>query len=392
MSSFLVTTPIDADAGVLESLSAIPHVEAAFSIPRPPLRIESLNVFLSVAEQAARAEASIHSTAQRIERLLSEIVPDFTPIVGEDELSRAAFLRQFEWDSTRFPISRSLPENLKGIMDAATSLDSALKTQSADYATLAARLANLKRRDTGPVTGRSLVGLLAPSHIVDTEHLTTVLVVVPPHRTAEFADTYEAMAQMVVPGSYEEICRDTEGVLISVVVVRKCASDFLAHARSERYAIRPTPTVAELEDPLQIPAREMADADAKLEAARTELEHWGWPAYADALVCAAHASILRAFAEGATRHGVPPTFGFVVVTAKTGKERKVIADVVTALKEAELALHAASSAGPGSEASPFMTPNGLTPNGFSLADELMYDGADVDEGYLRYHVAKLAAF
>lgn len=113
-----------------------------------------------------------------------------------------AYLTRFQWDIAKYPIKQSLRNIADIISKQVGQIDSDLKTKSTSYNSLKGNLQNLEKKqryggmkDTGGGNGtllishsdysgslmtRSLADIVKKEHfILDSEYLTTLLVIVP---------------------------------------------------------------------------------------------------------------------------------------------------------------------------------------------------------------------
>ncbi len=93
---------------------------------------------------------------------------------------------------------------------------------------------------------RSLQDLVTKDDFVESENLTTLLVVVSKYSVKEFLASYESLAKFVVPRSAKSACdsfssqprqlsEDNEYALYRVVVFKRTADEFKSQAREKRY-------------------------------------------------------------------------------------------------------------------------------------------------------------
>lgn len=75
---------------------------------------------------------------------------------------------------------------------------------------------------------KSLDGVIKKQHIVESEYLTTLFVVVPKSQFKEWLKSYDSLddIQYVVPESSEMIDSDKNYGLFNVVLIKKIAQDF----------------------------------------------------------------------------------------------------------------------------------------------------------------------
>lgn len=80
----------------------------------------------------------------------------------------------------KYPIKQSLRNIADIISKQVGQIDADLKTKSAAYNSLKGNLQNLEKKQTGSLLTRNLADLVKKEHfILDSEYLTTLLVIVP---------------------------------------------------------------------------------------------------------------------------------------------------------------------------------------------------------------------
>lgn len=87
---------------------------------------------------------------------------------------------KFQWDFAKYPIKQSLRNIADIISKQVGQIETDLKTKSTAYNNLKSSLQNMEKKQTGSLLTRNLADLVRKEHfILDSEYLTTLLVVVP---------------------------------------------------------------------------------------------------------------------------------------------------------------------------------------------------------------------
>jgi V-type H+-transporting ATPase subunit C len=86
---------------------------------------------------------------------------------------------------------------------------------------------------------KTLDGIIKKQHIVESEYLTTLFVVVPKNQYKEWLKSYDSLddIQFVVPESSEKIDEDNNYGLFNVVLVKKIAQDFKNACTKRKFGI-----------------------------------------------------------------------------------------------------------------------------------------------------------
>ena len=101
-------------------------------------------------------------------------------------------------------------------------IEADLKVKSQAYNALKTSLQSMEKKQTGSLMTRNLGDLVKKEHFVlDSEYLTTLLVVVPLAMINDWHAKYESLTDMVVPRSTQMIMQDADNALMSVSLFHK---------------------------------------------------------------------------------------------------------------------------------------------------------------------------
>ena len=222
------------------------------------------------------------------------------------------------------------------ILTSVQKLDEEVKNKTQQYVDAKQQAALYSRKEQASHIQRDLVDLLTPELVKDgefvySEHLTTLIVVVPRGADADFLNHYHSFDQYVVPGSAERVAPDDkEGNSLWRVVMFKSAVDaFKTSCRTHRYTVRDfvydSKKYAET-----VTARESSEVE--LQKQESVLKRVCLAAFSDAMVAWMHVKAIRTFVEAVLRYGVPPNFGAYLLrigkyTSKASKLRKELMEV-----------------------------------------------------------------
>lgn len=86
---------------------------------------------------------------------------------------------------------------------------------------------------------RNLADLVKKEHfILDSEYLTTLLVIVPKAHFNEWYAGFEKLTDMIVPRSSSLIVQDSDFGLFNVTLFKKVVEEFKLHAREKKFVVR----------------------------------------------------------------------------------------------------------------------------------------------------------
>ena len=232
------------------------------------------------------------------------------------------YVRNFKWDDVKFPRNRTVQDNIQAIMNSVQKIDEEVKNKTQQYTDAKQHAALFARKEQASHIQRDLVDLLTPDRVneaedfVYSEHLTTVVLVVPRGADTDFLAHYQSFDPYVVPESAHRIAGDDkDGNSLWRVVMFKTAVDaFKTHCRQHRYTVRDFQFSAGKYREV-VEAREASEAELRKQEA--VLKRVCQAAFSDAVVAWTHLKAIRTFVEAVLRYGVPPTFAAYLV--KPGK-------------------------------------------------------------------------
>jgi V-type H+-transporting ATPase subunit C len=203
-------------------------------------------------------------------------------------------------------------------------LEEELKLKLADLNVLKSSIQQFERRTQGNLMVRGLTDIVQEDDVLDSEYMTTVMVVIQKSSMKEFLLSYEKMADYVVPLSAKAISEDSEYVLFGVTLFKKSLDQFKLACRDKRFAVRD----------FTFDAEQAAADDAKKSADETEyarqialLANWCVINYAEVLIMYLHLKAIRVFIESVLRYGLiayrgqgmAPNMQAVILQPKRGK-------------------------------------------------------------------------
>ncbi|GBP83903.1 V-type proton ATPase subunit C [Eumeta japonica] len=225
------------------------------------------------------------------------------------------YLTRFQWDMAKYPIKQSLRNIADIISKQVGVIDADLKVKSAAYNTLKSTLQNLEKKQTGSLLTKNLGDLVKKEHfILDSEYLTTLLVIVPKSNFNDWNQNYEKITDMIVPRSTQLIQQDNDYGLFTVTLFKKGSSnvvdEFKLHARERKFIVRD----------FSYNEAEMAAGKNEITKLVTEkkkqfgpLVRWLKVNFSECFCAWIHVKALRVFVESVLRYGLPVNFQAVVM-------------------------------------------------------------------------------
>ncbi|KAI5607735.1 V-type proton ATPase subunit C 1-A [Silurus asotus] len=209
----------------------------------PDLKVGTLDVLVGLSDELAKLDSFVESVVKKISHYMADVLEDGRDKVMENLLANGVdlvtYITRFQWHMEKYPIKQSLKTISEIISKQVTQIDNDLKARASAYNGLKGNLHTLERKNAGSLLTRSLADLVKKEDFVlDSEYLTTLLVVVPKAGYADWQKTYETLSEMVVPRSSNLIVEDQDSGLFSVTLFQKAIDDFRLKARENKFIVR----------------------------------------------------------------------------------------------------------------------------------------------------------
>lgn len=167
----------------------------------PLFNVGTLDSLMSLSDELPKLNVVVENAVRKIERQYADLGGRTEDPLRVLDMPAERFLRNFEWDFARVP-RRPLPELIQTIRNAVGRVDEELRTLSQSYQDRVQFLAALKRKKTANYATSDLEDFLEPSVIeqhefLDTDHLVTLIVIVPRQAEQEFLEEYEQLGQNI---------------------------------------------------------------------------------------------------------------------------------------------------------------------------------------------------
>lgn len=300
----------------------------------PELRVGTLDTLMQLSDDLAKSNNLIEGVVNKLKRQATEASGEGA-VLKVENLPADVYLTRFKWDEAKFPVRRQLKETVDKITEIIARIEDDMKVKVSEYNTLKSQLNAASRKQTGSLSVRDISGLIKPQHLVDSENLTTLFVVVSKFAKQEWDAQYEKLTNFVVPRSSRVVSEDNDYILVNVVLFKRVVDEFKQAARSKGYQVRDyLPPVAGSE----LSAAQADSLRKEVDSRRAVLEAWCKTAYGEAFSCWVHMTCIRVFVESILRYGLPPAYQAAVVRPADKQENKlrtVLATVFTDGKNAQ---------------------------------------------------------
>ncbi|KAA8540636.1 hypothetical protein F0562_024445 [Nyssa sinensis] len=188
-----------------------------FNIPN--LRVGTLDSLLSLSDDLVKSNSFIEGVSHKIRRQIEELEKVSgvsSSSLTVDGVPVDSYLTRFVWDEAKYPTMSPLREIVDGIHAQIAKIEDDLKVRVAEYNIVRSQLNAINRKQSGSLAVRDLSNLVKPQDMITSEHLTTLLAVVPKYSQKDWLSSYETLTTFVVPRSSKKLHEDNEYALYSV--------------------------------------------------------------------------------------------------------------------------------------------------------------------------------
>ncbi|KAH9743215.1 V-type proton ATPase subunit C [Citrus sinensis] len=287
-----------------------------FNIPN--LRVGTLDSLLALSDDLVKSNSFVESVSHKIRRQIEELerVSGIeSSSLSVDGVPVDTYLTRFVWDEAKYPTMSPLREIVDGIHTLVAKIEDDLKGLSATLATTysngwfyfqllndllgyvvtfnAVRVAEynnvrsqlnaINRKQSGSLAVRDLSNLVKPEDIITSEHLVTLLAVVPKYSQKDWLASYETLTSYVVPRSSKLLYEDNEYALYTVTLFGRVADNFRIAAREKGFQIRDFEYSSEAQESRN---QELEKLVHDQESLRSSLLQWCYTSYGEACVLA----------------------------------------------------------------------------------------------------------
>ncbi|KAK3001635.1 hypothetical protein RJ639_021264 [Escallonia herrerae] len=314
---WVVSLPVQKSASSLwsrlqESISKHSFDTPLYRFNIPNLRVGTLDSLLALSDDLLKSNSFIEGVSHKIRRQiedLEKVSGILSRSLSVDGVPVDSYLTRFVWDEAKFPTMSPLREIVDGIHVQVAKIEDDLKVRVAEYNNVRSQLNAINRKQTGSLAVRELSGIVKPQDLITSEHLVTLLAVVPKYSQKDWLSSYETLTSFVVPRSSKKLHEDNEYALYTVTLFHRDADNFRSKARERETQETRKHELEKL----------MQDQDSL----RSSLLQWCYTSYGEVFTSWMHFCAVRVFAESILRYGLPPSFLSVVLAPSVKSEKKV---------------------------------------------------------------------
>lgn len=276
----------------------------------PDLKVGTLDVLVGLSDELGKLDTFCEGVARKVAHYLGEVLEDQRDKLQENLLANGmdlvTYLTRFQWDMAKYPIKQSLKNIADIISKQMSQIDADLKSKASAYNNLKGNLMSLERKSTGSLLTRNLTEMVKKADFVlDSEYLTTILVVVPRAAERDWLHRYEQLTDMVVPRSTKKLQEDNEHALYSVTLFKKVVDEYKHHCRQNKFIVR---DFVYNEEELLAGKNEISKLASDKKKQFGPLVRWLKVNFSEAFTGWIHVKALRVFVESVLRYGLPVNF------------------------------------------------------------------------------------
>ncbi|XP_006562159.1 V-type proton ATPase subunit C isoform X2 [Apis mellifera] len=281
----------------------------------PDLKVGTLDQLVGLSDDLGKLDTYVEQITRKVATYLGEVLEDQRDKLHENLLANnsdlPSYITRFQWDMAKYPIKQSLRNIADIISKQVGQIDADLKTKSTTYNNLKGSLQNLEKKQTGSLLTRNLADLVKKEHfILDSEYLTTLLVIVPRANFQDWYSGYEKLTKMVVPRTTQLITQDSEYGLFTVTLFKKVIEEFKLHAREKKFIVR---DFTYNEEELAAGKNEITKLVTDKKKQFGPLVRWLKVNFSECFCAWIHVKALRVFVESVLRYGLPVNFQAILL-------------------------------------------------------------------------------
>ncbi|XP_046873050.1 V-type proton ATPase subunit C 1-B [Hypomesus transpacificus] len=308
---WLISVPLDKTSfqslEKLKNTVAKTNLASSFKFPIPELKVGTLDILLGVSDDLSRLDTQAESVMRKTSQCMAQVMDQFSDKVLENALANGvdlvSYVTKFQWDRAKYPTALPLKSLADILSKQVTQVETELKSRSGAYCNVKASLDCLERKAEGGLQIRTLTDILRREDLVDSEYLTTLLVVVTRGNYVQWERTYESLSEFVVPRSSRKIFEEVEEGIFTVTLFKKAVYEFKAKAKQNKFMVREFSF-----DQVEQEKRERNRLSVDKKEQYGIFVRWLKVNFSEVFVAWIHVKALRVFVESVLRYGLPVSF------------------------------------------------------------------------------------
>ncbi|XP_059907941.1 V-type proton ATPase subunit C 1-B [Gadus macrocephalus] len=311
MEFWLLSLPLDkTSVASLEKLKrtiAKTNLATCGKLSIPELKVGTLDNLLSVSDNLSQLDTLTESVIKKTCHFMGEVMEQASDKVLENGLVNGVdlvkYVTKFQWDRAKYPTSLPLRVLADNINKQVSQVDAEFKSRASTYNSVKSSLHCLQRKAEGNLHTRGLNDIVTREDLLESEYLTTLLVVVSRGDYKQWDSTYESFSLFVVPRSSRMLYEDTQCGVFSVILFRRAVSDFRERAKQSKFTVRQCNMEVEEKHLQEIQRLNVDNKEQNVVFVR-----WLKVNFREVFVAWIHLKALRVFVESVLRYGLPVSY------------------------------------------------------------------------------------
>jgi len=201
-------------------------LSSVFAFPLPVLKVGTLDTLYTLSDELGKIDTYVEGVVKKIERSSFDVwkaEPQEANAnnnnnnnngeqkrevalelkVSDRQLTPEGYLETFNWDSVRYHQRKAINQIADGILKDVTKSDEELKAMVTEFNEVKANVVAYERKETGSLLVKPIGPYVKETDMVETEHLTTLMIVVPKVKEQEFLSSYELLEDLAAEKEVE---------------------------------------------------------------------------------------------------------------------------------------------------------------------------------------------
>lgn len=310
----------------LNTLLSIQHkLSTNYKFNIPDLKSGTLDELISVSDRLYELDNSLDEITHRIAYCTWKLLEDKKDKLHESlkckNVDLATYITKFQWDIAKYPIKQSLTRIADIIDKEVSQIHTELEAKYKPYNSLLKSLENKEKKKKVSLVTRSLIDIVKKEDLIlDSEYLTTLLVVVTKPSFKAWEQSYGKLADMVVPRSSQLIYQDEQYGLFTVVLFKRDMDTFKEKASKNKFYVR---DFKYDEDALQNRENEILMLERDKKEQFETLVPWLKTMFSECFSTWIHTKALRIFVESLLRYGLSANFQAMILQPQKKSEGRL---------------------------------------------------------------------
>ncbi|XP_055028620.2 V-type proton ATPase subunit C 1-B [Misgurnus anguillicaudatus] len=338
MEFWLISVPLDKVS--CQSLEKLKQVEdktgltTSTRVHIPELKVGTLDVLVGLSDDLSSLDSYTESVLHQTSQCLCDVMKEVGGKLLESILTNteykthqkdkhsplksyfqtiqvdlATYVTKFQWDRAKYPPAHPLKTLTDIISKQVSQVDTELKSRRAAYNNVKSNIQSIELKTEGSLQTRGLSDIVKKEDLVlNSEYLTTLLVVVSRTSYGLWERSYESMSKFVVPRSSRKLAEDKDAGIFTVTLFKNSVNEFNANAKNHKFTVRKYNLDEAEKQKLEL-SRLTVD---RKELCRTFVR-WLKVNFSEIFVAWIHIKVLRTFVESVLRYGLPVGFQSVLL-------------------------------------------------------------------------------